>query len=84
VLNISSRAFRSKVRNYVLGAKFLSEFITNIQCALIDEFGNILIPLTVGTAVGPYPRINDIRFWLLLPFFRLLIILKCVGRGAGT
>lgn len=51
---------------------------------LIGGFGNFLIPLILGTPDIAYPRINNIRFWLLPPSIRLLLLGSLINTGIGT
>jgi len=51
---------------------------------MIGGFGNFLVSLILGTPDIAYPRINNIRFWLLPSSLILLIIGRYVGTGAGT
>jgi len=51
---------------------------------IIGGFGNWLIPLIVGAPDIAFPRINNIRFWILPPSITLLIIGSIVETGAGT
>jgi len=52
---------------------------------IIGGFGNWLIPLIMTTPDIAFPRINNIRFWLLISSLTLLIssILRAQGRGTG-
>jgi len=52
---------------------------------IIGGFGNWLIPLIITTPDIAFPRINNIRFWLLISSLTLLIssILRAQGRGTG-
>ena len=51
---------------------------------MIGGFGNWLVPLIVNAPDIAFPRINNIRFWLLPPALSLLLISGIVERGVGT
>ena len=51
---------------------------------IIGGFGNWLIPLMLGAPDIAFPRINNIRFWILPPSLTLLLIRRIVENGAGT
>ena len=51
---------------------------------IIGGFGNWLIPLMVGSVDMAFPRINNMRFWLLIPAFVLLFLSRLIERGVGT
>lgn len=51
---------------------------------IIGGFGNWLVPLIIGAPDIAFPRINNIRFWLLPPALTLLTIRRIVENGAGT
>jgi heme/copper-type cytochrome/quinol oxidase subunit 1 len=51
---------------------------------LIGGFGNLLIPLLLGAQDICFPRLNNLRFWLL-PFRGIFILTSfMIGTGAGT
>lgn len=51
---------------------------------IIGGFGNWLIPLIIGIPDIAFPRINNLRFWLLIPSIILLILRRITGSGIGT
>jgi len=51
---------------------------------LIGGFGNWLVPLIIGSTDMAFPRINNIRFWFLIPALLMLLSRRLVERGAGT
>lgn len=51
---------------------------------LIGCFGNWLVPLILGSPDMAFPRLNNIRFWFLLPALFLLLARSIVESGAGT
>lgn len=52
--------------------------------ALIGGFGNWILPLTLNTTDISFPRLNNLRFWLLLPSIIFLLIRSFTGIGVGT
>lgn len=51
---------------------------------IMGGFGNLLIPVIIGATDMAYPRLNNIRFWLLPPSISLLLRSAIVGSGVGT
>merc|ERR1711915_117768 len=51
---------------------------------VIGGFGNWLVPLIVNAPDIAFPRINNMRFWLLPPALSLLLASGLVERGVGT
>lgn len=52
--------------------------------ALIGGFGNWLVPLILGAPDIAFPRLNNIRFWFLIPALILLLAGRIIEIGAGT
>lgn len=55
-----------------------------VMPVIIGGFGNWLVPLMLGVPDIGFPRLNNIRFWLLPPALTLLLLSSFVERGAGT
>ena len=55
-----------------------------VMPVLIGGFGNWLIPIFLGCHDIHFPRLNNLRFWLLLPAISLLILSSVLSLGAGT
>jgi len=51
---------------------------------LIGGFGNWLVPLILGAPDIAFPRLNNIRYWFLVPALLLLLVRRLVESGAGT
>lgn len=51
---------------------------------LIGGFGNWLVPLILGAPDIAFPRLNNIRFWFLIPSLVLMLVRRVVEGGAGT
>lgn len=51
---------------------------------IIGGFGNWLVPIIIGAPDISFPRLNNLRFWLLIPSLYLLIIRSLIDQGVGT
>jgi heme/copper-type cytochrome/quinol oxidase subunit 1 len=51
---------------------------------LIGGFGNWLVPLIIGSPDMAFPRMNNMRYWFLVPALVLLLLRGVAERGAGT
>lgn len=47
-------------------------------------FGNWLIPIMLGCHDINFPRMNNFRFWIMVPSLSLLVTSSHLGSGAGT
>jgi cytochrome c oxidase subunit 1 len=50
----------------------------------IGGFGNWLSPLLIGSPDMAFPRLNNLRFWLLPPALSLLLFSSFIESGIGT
>ena len=50
----------------------------------IGGFGNWLVPLILGAPDIAFPRINNLRFWLIPPSLILCVSSTAIEKGAGT
>jgi len=55
-----------------------------VMPVIIGGFGNWLVPLMLGVPDMAFPRLNNMRFWLLPPALLLLLMSSIVESGAGT
>ena len=73
-----------QIYNVVVTAHAFVMIFFMVMPILIGGFGNWLVPLMLGAPDIAFPRLNNIRFWFLLPALVLLLLRSMVERGAGT
>lgn len=69
--------------NSVITAHGLIMIFFFIMPILIGGFGNWLIPLKLNCCDMAFPRTKNLRFWLLLPSFFLILSSFFIDRGVG-
>jgi len=70
--------------NVVVTAHVLVMIFFFVMPFMIGGFGNLLLPVMIGAPDMSFPRLNNMRFWLLPPALTMLLLSALIERGAGT
>ena len=75
---------RDQLYNVIVTAHGLIIIFFLVIPVLIGGFGNWLIPLIIGSPDMAFPRLNNMRFWLLPFALFLLLRSRAAEKGVGT
>jgi len=75
---------RGQLYNSVVTSHALLIIFFIVMPAIIGGFGNLILPLIIGAPDISFPRLNNLRFWLLPVAILLIVISMVVDYGGGT
>jgi cytochrome c oxidase subunit 1 len=70
--------------NVIIRAHALLIIFYIVIPALVGGYGNYMLPVQIGAVDIAFPRLNNVRFWLLVPSLVLLLLSSLVEQGVGT
>lgn len=70
--------------NVIITAHAFLMIFFMVMPALIGGFGNLIVPVMIGSPDMAFPRLNNVSFWLLPPSLILLLLSALVDSGAGV
>jgi cytochrome c oxidase subunit 1 len=70
--------------NVIIRAHALLIIFYMVIPALVGGYGNYMLPVQIGAVDIAFPRLNNVRFWLLVPSLVLLLLSSLVEQGVGT
>ena len=73
-----------QIYNVIVTAHAFVIIFFMVMPVLIGGFGNWLIPLIINSVDIAFPRINNIRFWLIPPSLFILLVSFFLEKGVGT
>lgn len=70
--------------NVIITAHGIIMIFFMVMPVLIGAYGNLFVPLMLGSPDMAFPRLNNLSFWVLPFSFILLLVSAFIDGGAGT